>query len=106
MTNGDYDNVTVTTMNSCNDDCTIMSGATKLLSGEDTDNEDEDFAVENAPRPPPTELLYNGRGAYIRSFDNVGAQNSATEKRADVPPLEKRKRYANDDEAQPAGDMQ
>ena len=34
-----------------------MTEMTERTSASDSDNDDEDFAAENAPRPPPPELL-------------------------------------------------
>ena len=39
-----------------------MTELTERMSDSESDDDDEDFAAENAPRPPPTELLYNGQG--------------------------------------------
>ena len=50
------------------DDITAATDALTTLAGdwsdsESDDNDDgEDFALENAPRPPPAELMYGGQG--------------------------------------------
>ena len=48
------------------DDATATTAALTDLADSDSDGEDmdaaEDFAAENAPRPPPDVPLYNGKG--------------------------------------------
>ena len=39
-----------------------MMEMTERMSDIESDNDDENFVAENAPRPPPLELLYNGQG--------------------------------------------
>lgn len=47
------------------DDCTTTKADfTALMEFSDTelDDNDDDFAIKNAPRPPPDKLMYNGAG--------------------------------------------
>ena len=50
------------------DDITAATNALTTLAGDwgdsesDGDDDGEDFAIENAPRPPPVELMYGGQG--------------------------------------------
>ena len=50
------------------DDITEATEALTTLAGDwsdsesDEDDDAEDFAVKNAPRPPPAELMYGGQG--------------------------------------------
>ena len=53
----DEDDVTATTV-----DLTTLAGDESNL---DSDDDNEDFAAENRPHPPPAKLLYNGEGEQI-----------------------------------------
>ena len=50
------------------DDVTASTDALTTLAGDwsdsesDEDDNAEDFAIENQPRPPPAELMYGGQG--------------------------------------------
>ena len=35
---------------------------TEQMSNSDTDNDDDNYAAENLPRPPPRDIMYNGEG--------------------------------------------
>ena len=56
------------------DDATATTADLTALEGEsdsESDDDAEDFAAENAPRPPPRELLYNGKGTWNELCDIV-----------------------------------
>ena len=81
-------NVTTATTDSTNSETpTILSDVTEQLSSEETDDDDKNFAAENAPSPPPKEHLHNGAGTYRRersefAWEPAGASNRA----ANTPP--------------------
>ena len=85
LDDGDTDMVTTAGSIEYNDN-TVVSGVMDLLSGEDTDNNNEDFAAEKLPRPPPVEPIYNKNSTctstcYYKNQEQVGKND----READAP---------------------